>query len=191
MARWAPELLPGRQGNSRASLMASPILSSDAWLRAPSGGYIALALSIVVTWSHLTHESRSSPPSPARRHGRRRKTLCATVEIGTMQTSSAWRFSALDEITSAARSLPSPNRQISPRLGNQPGGAAILRWDISRAPRTQSWPIRMRGVRSGWLARTHRNSRFPAQAPRAAPDRAPNAGAGSPVHSGTAFPACA
>jgi hypothetical protein len=181
----------GRQVNSRARLTAPPIRSSDTWLKAPSGGYIALALSIVVTWSHLTHESRSNPPSPARRFGRRLKALCSTVEIGTMQTSSAWRFSALDEITSAGRCLSSLNRQISPRLGNQPGGALLLRWDISRAPRTQSWLTRRRDVRPGSLARTHRNQRSPAQAPPAAPDPAPIARADSPAHFGIAIPACA
>jgi hypothetical protein len=52
---------PERQGSSRASLMASPILSSDAWFSAPSGGYMAFVFSTVVTWSHFNPRIAGQP----------------------------------------------------------------------------------------------------------------------------------
>lgn len=92
----------------------------------------------VVTWSHLVQEARSRPPSPRGRATLTENLRCSTDVIGTTQISSACRFRASLEITSAGRSLSTRTRQISPRRGNQATGAgkAVTSIPCERAERS-------------------------------------------------------
>jgi len=103
----APSPLARSRHQRRPSARFTPIsiLAIVSGVIVPSGGYSNEALGTVVTESHFAHEANDNPPSFAGIGTRNRNAACSTLVTGTTHTSSAWRFNAFVEMTTAGRSL--------------------------------------------------------------------------------------